>query len=160
MGTQMHFMLQHKVPVIIPSMILMWMAFLSLMDNRESTSGRTQQEGLRLTTLDFSAPVPLWMQLNLKHLWDNTITVLKELRTLPPVHATIWILPSGLARTVYEPATAALQVACRGSAAPYHSQPLTTSKRVGALTRRSAMRLSPQNCWRSSSSNLPSCRHC
>ena len=96
-----NFMVQHKVPVITLSMILMLMASLSLMDNQESPSGHTPQEGLRLiVTLNFSVLAPLRKVLNLQHLCKDTISVMKELQTLPPLFATTWTLHSGMARAV------------------------------------------------------------
>ena len=155
MGTQTDFLLQCQVPVIILSMILTSMAFPLPTDSHESTSGHTQQVGLRLkVTLEFSVLVPVWKLLNLKHLWENTIFAMKELRTLPPLHATTWTLPSGTARAVYGPAAAVPQVACLGSAAPSHDPPQTTLKCGGAPTRIWATRLLRPNCWRSLSSNL------
>ena len=123
----MHFMLLHNA--ITPLMRLMWMASLLPMDNQGSTSGHTLQEGLRLTiALYINVLAPLEEVLNLQHLCKDTISVMKELPTLPPLLATIWMLHSGMARAVYRAAAAVLQVACLGSAAPSHGPPRTTSK--------------------------------
>ena len=107
---------------------LMLMASLLPMDNQESTSGHTPQEGLRLTPLQISVLAPINKVLNLRHLWENTISVMKELQTVPPLFATTWTLHCGMARAVYRAAAAVLQVVCIGSAAPSHSLPRTTSK--------------------------------
>ena len=130
------------------------MASLSPMDNQESTSGHTPQEGLRLiVTLEFSVLAPLQEVPNLQHLCKDTTSVMKVLPTLPPLFATIWMLHSGMARAVYRAAAAVLQVACLGSAAPSHGPPRTTSKCAGALTKIWETRLLQPSCWRSLSSN-------
>ena len=130
------------------------MASLSPMDNQESTSGHTPQEGLRLiVTLEFSVLAPLQEVPNLQHLCKDTTSVMKVLPTLPPLFATIWMLHSGMARAVYRAAAAVLQVACLGSAAPSHGPQRTTSKCAGALITVWVTRLLQPSCWRSLSSN-------
>lgn len=147
----MDFWLQEPVILL---MSLMLMASLSPMDNQESTSGHTPQEGLRPTMpLYISVLAPLRKVLNLQHLCKDTTSVMKELPTLPPLFATTWALHSGMARAVYRAAAAVLQVACLGSAAPSHGPQRTTSKCAGALMTVWVTRLLRPSCWRSLSSN-------
>ena len=148
----MHFLL---LPKVILLMRLMLMASLLPMDNQESTSGHMPQEGLRLIVpITISVLAPLQKVLNLRHLCKDTISVMKELQTLPPLFTTIWMLHFGMARAVYRAAAAVLQVACLGSAAPSHGPPRTILKCAGALTKIWVTRLLRPSCWRSLSSSL------